>query len=113
MKTLAKSKHLCICHEYETAFVLDISDEIKLASHEFYGDPYGALIDRDERFAVIYGCEAFVYDLSRKTSYVSGDGKVWFIDAVQNEDASVTLNTEDGKRYIIDINDKTVICKEK
>ncbi|MBP1534050.1 MAG: hypothetical protein IK999_08005 [Ruminococcus sp.] len=113
MKTLAKSKHLCIWHEYEAAFVLDTTDGTTLASHEFYGDPYGALIDRDERFAVIYGCEVFVYDLSRKTSYVFGDGKVWFIDAVQNEDASVTLNTEDGKRYIIEINDKTVICKEK
>lgn len=113
---LSESEHYKIYHEYKLAYIENKSDGRILAETDFYGDPQGAYIDSDERFAVIYGCGIYVYSFVWKKAYEFGFGKgseIWAEELTLNEDGIPEIIAEDGKKYLIRIQGKTVICKEK
>lgn len=113
---LCESKHYRIRHEYELAYIENKSDGRILAKTDFYGDPQGAYIDSDERFAVIYGCGIYVYSFVWHKAYEFGFDKgyeIWAEELTLTEDGIPEIIAEDGKKYLIRIHGKTVICKEK
>ena len=52
---LAESQHFEIRGCYERAVLVDKAAGTKSPICEMYGDPEGALISKDESFAVVYG----------------------------------------------------------
>ena len=89
-RTLAESKHFRITHEYEQAFVINKT----------------ALIDRDERFAVICGCGILVYDLAGGRAYSFGFEKgseIWTETVTQNDDGSIEVTDESKNAFRIKI----------
>ncbi|MBQ8966406.1 hypothetical protein [Ruminococcus sp.] len=112
-KVLAESDDIRLVHEYENAYVIRKSDEKVLAECSFYGDPAGGLIDREERFAVLYGCGISFCGLtegnSRKYGFDRGC-EIWAESAQQLSDGSVEVTAEDGKIFCLDTQGN---CKEK
>ncbi len=105
-RTLAESKHFRITHEYEQAFVINKTDGMRRAVCRFYGDPHTALIDRDERFAVICGCGILVYDLAGGRAYSFGFEKgseIWTETVTQNDDGSIEVTDESRNAFRIKI----------
>ncbi len=58
---LAESNNYKVVSEYETVTLVNKRTGLSVNIGDFYGDPQGALIDLNERFAVMYGCGLIVY----------------------------------------------------
>lgn len=64
LTTLIESEHFIIESEYETVFLTDKSNGRRTVIGDFYGDAEGAIIDRNEEFAAVFGCGVIVYYLT-------------------------------------------------
>lgn len=59
---LAKSRHYTISHEFETV-LLERPGGARLVIGDFYGDPESAIIDWNEKWAIVVGCGLILYRL--------------------------------------------------
>lgn len=116
---LAESGRYKITNEYETVYLEDKMNHRKIVIGDFYGDPDGAVIDRNERFAVVYGCGVIVYFLhSPFTEYAYSarteqwlecgreDPVMWVNEAIQTDDHTIRLFLENGEEYVITLHKK-------
>ncbi|MBQ5331825.1 MAG: hypothetical protein J6K92_00990 [Oscillospiraceae bacterium] len=114
-KILAESRNYTVISEFESVYLKKI-DGTKILIGDFYGDPIGALIDRDERFVIMYGCGLIMYYLRppfEEYSYSSEtdqwyefgrDEPVrWIENVVQLDKNSFQLTGESGENDIITI----------
>ncbi|MBQ9696703.1 MAG: hypothetical protein IJV58_09795 [Oscillospiraceae bacterium] len=62
-RILAESEQYRIEAEYESVLLTVKESGRTVCIGDFYGDPAGALLDADGRFAVLYGCGVIVYFL--------------------------------------------------
>ncbi|SFC03071.1 hypothetical protein [Ruminococcus albus] len=93
---LAESPNFEIRGCYERAVLVDKAAGTKSPICEMYGDPEGALIDNDERFAVVYGCGAVVcYTADGAVREISSE---WIDSARQISAEEIELVYEDGSR---------------
>ncbi len=98
---LAESQHLEIRGCYERAVLVDKAAGTKSPICEMYGDPEGALIDKDERFALVYGCGAVVcYTADGAVREISSE---WIDSARQISTEEIELVFEDGGRESIKV----------
>lgn len=111
---LAESKQYKITNECETVYLEDKISHIKIVIGDFYGDPEGAVIDRNERFAVVYGCGVIVYFLhspfteyaySTRTDQWLEFGReepvMWVNEVIQTDDHAIRLFLENGEESVI------------
>lgn len=110
---LAENSNYIIYNEYETVVLKKKSDNSEIVIGDFYGDPDGALIDKEERFIVMYGCGVIIYYLPAyeeyhyyiKTNQWDEFGRnepfMWVDSAVQTDRNEVKLTLEDGTEKII------------
>lgn len=61
-KLLARTRHFNVSHEYETV-LLDRPEGERLVIGHFYGDPESAIIDWNEKWAIVAGCGIILYHL--------------------------------------------------
>lgn len=106
--TLAESRQYRITNEFETVFLEDKINHTRTMIGEFYGDPEGAFIDRNERFAVVYGCSLLVHplDLSCRAirkEFTSGQNEeiLWIAHAVLTDDDYIRIMMESGEMFAI------------
>lgn len=98
---LAESLHYKVKGCYERAVLVDKASGTKSSICEMYGDPEGALIDKDERFAVVYGCGAVVcYTSDDAVREISSE---WIDSARQISKEEIKLVYEDDSREIIKV----------
>jgi hypothetical protein len=98
---LAESQHFEIRGCYERAVLVDKAAGTKAPICEMYGDPEGALIDKDERFALVYGCGAVVcYTADGAVREISSE---WIDSARQISTEEIELVFEDGGRESIKV----------
>jgi hypothetical protein len=98
---LAESGHFEVRSCYEDAVLIDKRTGETFNVCYMYGDPEGALIDLDEKFAVVYGCGAVVCCIPDMVRERIADG--WVISAEQVSERSIALTFEDGRNEIYDI----------
>lgn len=114
-KILAESRNYAIISEFESVY-LKRPDGTKLLIGDFYGDPKGALIDRDERFVIMYGCGLIVYYLrppfegysygletDQWNEFGRDEPVRWIENVVQSDKNSFQLTCESGESDIITI----------
>ncbi len=112
--TLAESRQYKITNEYETVCLEDKINHRKNVIGDFYGDPEGAFIDRNERFAVIYGCGIIVYFLhppfadyaysiqSDQWLEIGRDHPIiWVHKVIQKDAESIEIFPEDGDSFTV------------
>ncbi|MCR5540270.1 MAG: hypothetical protein K6F71_05520 [Ruminococcus sp.] len=98
---LAESQHFEIRGCYERAVLVDKAASTKSPICEMYGDPEGALIDSNEKYAVVYGCGAVVCYTADGTVREISDK--WIDHARQISTDDIELVYEDGSREIIKV----------
>ena len=108
MITLAESEHFIIESEYETVFLSDKSNGQRTVIGDFYGDAEGAIIDRNEEFAVVFGCGVIVYYLTEpfeeyrydtvcaQWKEFGRDGGKWVNAVTQTQDGCLLIEYEDS-----------------
>lgn len=97
---LAESEHYAVRGCFEAAVLIDKRTDTKFTICEMYGDPEGALIDRNEKFAVVYGCGAVVCRIPDMVCTEISDK--WVISAEQVSERSIALTFEDGRKETYD-----------
>ena len=98
---LAESPNFEIRGCYERAVLVDKAAGTKSPICEMYGDPEGALIDKDERFALVYGCGAVVcYMADVAVREISSE---WIDSARQISTDDIALVFENGSSEIIKV----------
>ena len=98
---LAESEHYAVKGCFEAAMLIDKRTETKFKICEMYGDPEGALIDSNEKFAVVYGCGAVVCRIHDMVCTEISDK--WVISAEQTDTQSIRLTFEDGSTKNYDL----------
>lgn len=98
---LAESEHLKVKSCYEDAVLIDKRTGRTFPVCDMYGDPEGALIDKYESFAVVYGCGAVVCYTADGTVREISDK--WIDHARQISTDDIELVYEDGSREIIKV----------
>ena len=112
---LAESNKYIVYNDYETVFLKKKSDCSEIIIGDFYGDPFGAFIDKEERFVVMYGCGVIIYYLpayreyqyNMKISQWDEFGRknpvIWVENVIQADKNKIILKLEDGKIQTIKI----------
>ena len=101
---LAESEHYAVRGCYEVAVLIDKITGTKFKICEMYGDPEGALIDSNEKFAVVYGCGAVVCRIPNMVCTEISDK--WVISAEQTDTQSIRLTFEDSSTKNYDLMEK-------
>lgn len=91
---LAESEHFKVKSCYEDAVLIDKRTGRTFPVCDMYGDPEGALISKDESFAVVYGCGAVVCRIPDMVCTEISDK--WVISAEQTDTRIIRLTFEDG-----------------
>lgn len=116
-RLLAKSKNFRITAEYEKVYLYNRSDSRRTLIGDFCGDAEGAVIDKKERFAAVFGCGVIVYYLRPPYEpYAYGvTSDQWFevgrskpemwVEKVVCKGNTLTYYTEDGVG-VIKLSDK-------
>ncbi|MBO4867896.1 MAG: hypothetical protein J5582_15255 [Ruminococcus sp.] len=98
---LAESLHYKVKGCYERAVLVNKLTGTISPICEMYGDPEGAIIDKDERFAVVYGCGAVVcYTADGAVREIASE---WIDSARQISTEEIELVFEYGSREIIKV----------
>ena len=95
---LAESEHFKVKSFYEDAVLIDKRTGRTFPVCDMYGDPEGALISKDESFAVVYGCGAVVCSIPDMVCTEISDK--WVISA---DTKIIRLTFEDGSTKNYDI----------
>lgn len=116
---LAESKNYKIFSSYESVYLVDRSNGSEIFVGDFYGDPNGAVIDRKERFAAMYGCGLIIYFIREPfENYCYGNNSpqwfefgrnepiAWIENVVQIDDDNLGLFFENGTSRTLFIGDK-------
>ncbi len=98
---LAESEHFKVKSCYEDAVLIDKRTGRTFPVCDMYGDPEGALIDKYESFAVVYGCGAVVCRIPDMVCKWISDK--WVISAEQTDTKIIRLAFEDGSTKNYDI----------
>ncbi len=98
---LAESEHFKVKSCYEDAVLIDKRTGRTFPVCDMYGDPEGALIDKYESFAVVYGCGAVVCRIPDMVCKWISDK--WVISAEQTDTRIIRLTFEDGSTKNYDI----------
>ena len=114
--TLAECEHYAIMSTYETVSLIDKTSNTEVIIGDFYGDPEGAFIDSNERFAVMYGCglivyflyppfEEYSYNTQTKQWFEMGRNEpvMWIDNVMQISDNEIKVIFEDGHAEIISV----------
>lgn len=117
IRKLAESKNYTITSEYEKVYLYNKADSSSRVIGDFYGDPEGALIDKQERFAVMFGDGVIVYRLcppfrayscdtecEQWTEYGRYEPVMW-TESASLDGNTLSLQTEEGT-VVIDINSR-------
>lgn len=98
---LAESEHFKVKSFYEDAALIDKRTGRTFPVCDIYGDPEGALISKDESFAVVYGCGAVIcYTADGAVREISSE---WIDSARQISTEEIELVYEDDSREIIKV----------
>lgn len=98
---LAESEHFKVKSFYEDAVLIDKRTGRTFPVCDIYGDPEGALISKDESFAVVYGCGAVIcYTADGAVREISSE---WIDSARQISTEEIELVYEDDSREIIKV----------
>ncbi|MBP5432695.1 hypothetical protein [Ruminococcus sp.] len=114
---LARSKKYIIKNEWEIAYLFDAKTGQQIAeiAKFFEGDPGDAKISDDEKYCVVVGWGAIIYKLQPPfTDYLPGlkpvqwqkylvDGDIWFEEIKEINSRYVTLISENGEEYRINV----------
>ena len=112
VRKLAESKHYIIESEYETVYLYNKEDSSRTVIGDLYGDPEGAVIDKNERFAVIYGEGVIIYRLrppyqeylrctvSPQWIEIGRDDNVMWVESAVIDADKLIIECEDGHREI-------------
>lgn len=116
---LAESRNYKVVSEYETVTLINKTTGAAVNIGDFYGDPEGAVIDINERFATIYGCGLIVYFIrepyerysyNKETSQWFEIGRnepvLWINDVIPINQDSLKLFLDDGSTKIISLENK-------
>lgn len=120
MKKLIESDKYSILHEYEKTFLYIKNTEKTIMIGEFYGDPYAALISKNEDFCVVAGEGLIIYylnepfyeyksnDKTRQQQWKewgreSGNNTVWIEKIEQIEVKKIRITTETNEKIEIDV----------
>lgn len=77
---------------------------------DFYGDPNGAIIDTNERFAIMYGCGIIAYSLREPFEQYSYNSRsdigrdkpeMWVENVCQLENCKFEIEFEDGSKKLL------------
>lgn len=98
---LAESEHFTVKSCYEDAVLIDKRTGRSFPLCDMYGDPDGALIDKDESFAAVYGCGAVVCRIPDMVLERISDE--WVISAEQTDTKCIRLTFEDGSSKMFKI----------
>ncbi|MDE7289369.1 MAG: hypothetical protein K2N71_07720 [Oscillospiraceae bacterium] len=106
---LAESKNYKIFISYESVYLVDKSNGSEIFVGDFYGDPNGAVIDRQERFSAMYGCGLILYFIREPfENYCYGKNSpqwfefgrneptAWIENVIQIDDDNLELFFENG-----------------
>lgn len=101
---LAQSDRYIIYNEYEDTFILDKKNNQTYYLGDYYGDPEVALIDKQERFAVVVGFNRLgIFETAdKKLKLIDADIPDW-VEALNQEDRKIEVICENGKHYTFDI----------
>lgn len=115
-RILAENRRYKIIGNYETVSLIDKTTNAGVIIGDFYGDPQGALIDPDERFAVTYGCGLIVYFLRPPFAEYAYDTQTsqwlelgrsepvkWVENVLQKSRDEIEIIFENGQTEIINV----------
>lgn len=113
-RILAESENYKIFGSYESVYLVDKSKGSEIYIGDFYGDPNGAVIDRRERFAAMYGCglilyfirepfESYQYEKKSPQWFEFGRSEptAWIENVIQTDDDNLELFFENGTSQTI------------
>ena len=119
MKQLTESENFIITYEYENVFLNFKNTDKSVRIGEFYGDPYTAIISKNEDFCVVGGEGLIIYYLSEPFSeYTSKEEEskqwlewgrdnkdflVWVEKIEQLGNKTIKLTTENNEQIIINV----------
>lgn len=116
---LAESQNYKIFSSYESVYLINKSSGSEIFVGDFYGDLNGAVIDRQERFAAMYGCGLILYFIREPfENYCYGKNSpqwfefgrnepiAWIENVIQTDDDNLELFFENGTSRTIFVGDK-------
>lgn len=65
MTILCENKKYIVEYEYESVYLKEKSSDSYVCIGQFYGDPYDAILDKNNQFCVMCGCGIIVYYLNK------------------------------------------------
>lgn len=93
-----------IYNEYEDAFLLDVQNKETYYLGDYYGDPELAMIDKQERFAVVIAGHCLgVFDMNNKQLQLRDINVTEWIISLNQEGRKIEVICEGGKRYIYEV----------
>lgn len=118
-RILAESEHYKIVSEFECVDLI-LKSGGRICIGDFYGDPEGAFIDKNEKYCVMYGCGVVIYFLNEpffeyhynmnteqwREFGRRSDNIIWVENARQIDEASFEIVIEDGETKKICITNK-------
>lgn len=116
-RLLAESEHFKITALYEEVYLYNKTDSNRVLIGDFYGDAEGAVINKKERFAAVFGCGIIIYFLRppfEPYSYGASTDQwlefgrvepIMWVENVSCKGNVLTLKTEDGVA-VIKLSDK-------
>ena len=118
-RILAESRNYRVISSFETVSLVFCSNGRKIDIGDFYGEPLGAFIDKNERFVAMYGCglilyflhepfDEYCYDFPSPQWFEAGRNEpiMWVDNAVQTDDDNLRLTLENGDAVNICFSDK-------
>lgn len=101
---MAVGENYAIYHAWEEAVIVDIRSKEKYSMKDYYGDPEIALIDKDEKFAVVVGLDGIgIFDIENKQLEHRKIHIPEWIYSINQEGRKIQVICEKGKIYTFDI----------
>ncbi|MCR5146554.1 MAG: hypothetical protein K6B70_04335 [Clostridia bacterium] len=116
---MIESKNFIITYEYEKVFLNFKNEDKSILIGEFYGNPYTAIISKDEDFCVVGGEGIIIYYLNEpyleyKNNYKTNeqwkewgrdntDSIVWIEKIEQIGNKIIRLTSENKEQFILNV----------
>ncbi len=115
MTILCENKKYIVEYEYESVYLREKTNSSYVCIGQFYGDPFDAILDKNNQFCVMCGCGIIVYYLNKP--FVEYDynkkSKQWrkffckeelyFTKLYQLGDNEIMAIEESGKKILIKV----------